>query len=109
MLPNAYIVGAPKAGTTSLSQWLAQHPDVFFSVPKEPFYWASDYPGLRRHYGFETREAYEALFQWQRPSAPRFGSRDRRCTCTPRPPSATSSPQLSAHGLSSSCGIRWTW
>lgn len=61
-LPDAYIIGAPKAGTTSLSQWLAQHPDVFFSVPKEPFYWASDFPRLRRHYGFDSLDAYRRLF-----------------------------------------------
>lgn len=61
-LPNVYVVGAPKAGTTSLARWLAAHPDVFFSTPKEPFYWASDYPGLRKHYGFDSLEAYRRLF-----------------------------------------------
>ncbi len=61
-LPNVYIVGAPKAGTTSLARWLASHP-IFFSDPKEPFYWASDYPGLRSHHGFDSRESYEALFE----------------------------------------------
>jgi hypothetical protein len=61
-VPEIFIVGAPKAGTTSLASWLAQHPDVYFSVPKEPFYWAADYPRLRKHYGFETLESYEGLF-----------------------------------------------
>jgi hypothetical protein len=61
-LPSAYIIGAPKAGTTSTAAWLAEHPSVFFSTPKEPFYWASDYPGLAAHYGFETMAAYAALF-----------------------------------------------
>jgi hypothetical protein len=61
-LPNTYLIGAPKCGTTSIAQWLGGHPDVYVSVPKEPFHWASDYPGLRRHHGFESRAAYEALF-----------------------------------------------
>jgi len=35
MLPNFIIVGAPKAGTTSLYHYLSEHPDVFMSEPKE--------------------------------------------------------------------------
>lgn len=61
-LPTTYLIGAPKSGTTSLASWLAGHPDVYFSVPKEPNYWASDYPKMRAHYGFDTRSRYEALF-----------------------------------------------
>lgn len=61
-IPSVYLIGAPKAGTTSLAYWLAGHPEVFFSVPKEPYHWASDYPGLRAHYGFDSRAAYEQLF-----------------------------------------------
>jgi hypothetical protein len=41
---------------------LASHRDAYFSVPKEPYFWASDYPGLRAHYGFETERAYAELF-----------------------------------------------
>src|SRR5215210_5117245 len=62
MLPELYLVGAPKSGTTSLCSWLAAHPDVYWSVPKEPYYWAADYPRQRAHYGFATREEYEELF-----------------------------------------------
>jgi hypothetical protein len=35
-LPDFLIVGAAKAGTTSLYYYLSQHPDVFFPVLKEP-------------------------------------------------------------------------
>lgn len=35
MLPNFIIVGAPKAGTTSLYHYLTEHPQVFMSDPKE--------------------------------------------------------------------------
>lgn len=37
-LPNFLIVGAPKCGTTSLYQYLRQHPDVYMSTLKEPRY-----------------------------------------------------------------------
>jgi hypothetical protein len=61
-LPDLYLIGAPKAGTTSIAAWLGGHPDVFWSTPKEPFYWAFDYPRLRHHYGIDTLEKYSALF-----------------------------------------------
>lgn len=61
-LPEVYILGAPKAGTTSLSRWLSSHPDLFFCKPKEPTFWATDYPRLRSVRGFDQRPAYEALF-----------------------------------------------
>jgi len=35
-LPNFLIVGAAKAGTTSLHNYLSMHPDIFMSRPKEP-------------------------------------------------------------------------
>jgi hypothetical protein len=40
-LPNFFIVGAAKAGTTSLHAYLKQHPDVFMSQRKEPHYFAT--------------------------------------------------------------------
>ena len=35
-LPNFFIVGAAKAGTTSLYYYLKQHPEIFMSPVKEP-------------------------------------------------------------------------
>ena len=61
-LPDVYLIGAPKCGTTSLARWLGEHRDVYVSVPKEPYFWAADYPRMRAHYGFDTRAAYEALY-----------------------------------------------
>ena len=46
--PAAYIVGAPKCGTTALASYLAEHPQVAFSRPKEPHRFALDLPGLQR-------------------------------------------------------------
>lgn len=34
--PNFFLVGAPKAGTTSLYHYLDQHPDIYMSPMKEP-------------------------------------------------------------------------
>lgn len=50
--PNFFIVGAPKCGTTALSEYLRGHQQVFVSQPKEPHYFSSDFdyyyaPGQR--------------------------------------------------------------
>jgi Sulfotransferase family len=59
--PNFFVIGAAKAGTTSLYHYLSQHPDVFMSPIKEPRYYAIEY-----HAGVEpaisTRSEYEQLF-----------------------------------------------
>lgn len=44
MIPNFFIVGAPKSGTTALVSYLASHPQVFLSEPKEPHFFADDFP-----------------------------------------------------------------
>ncbi len=36
ILPNFLIVGAAKSGTTSLYEYLNQHPDIFLPEFKEP-------------------------------------------------------------------------
>jgi len=61
-LPDVYLIGAPKAGTTSLSRWMSSHPALYFSQPKEPAYWATDYPRVREIRGFDTRAKYEGLY-----------------------------------------------
>jgi hypothetical protein len=40
-LPNFFIVGAAKSGTTSLYNYLIQHPDIYLSPLKEPKYLSS--------------------------------------------------------------------
>jgi hypothetical protein len=42
MLPNFLIVGAQKAGTTTLAKMLEQHPDVCFSQPRETTFFYED-------------------------------------------------------------------
>jgi len=39
--PNFFIVGAAKAGTTSLYHYLRQHPDVFMPADKEPWHFCA--------------------------------------------------------------------
>ena len=70
-LPNFLILGAAKAGTTSLHHYLGQHPDVFVSAMKEPKYFALrdeplDFKGPSQFINqssVNTFEAYCALFQ----------------------------------------------
>ena len=38
--PDFFLVGAPRCGTTALSRYLARNPQVCFSRPKEPHYFA---------------------------------------------------------------------
>ena len=60
MIPNFFIVGAPKSGTTALVSYLASHPQIFISEPKEPHFFADDFP----HYkdSFPDMGSYLKLF-----------------------------------------------
>lgn len=71
MLPDFLIIGAAKAGTTSLCRYLEQHPDIFISKPKEPHFFALegkdvDYKGPGDEAGNRCRitdiAEYEKLF-----------------------------------------------
>jgi hypothetical protein len=41
-LPNLFIPGAGKSGTTSLHAYLAEHPDIFMCTPKETEFFSHD-------------------------------------------------------------------
>ena len=41
--PTFFLLGASKAGTTSLHYYLAQHPGILMSDPKEPAYFRLEY------------------------------------------------------------------
>lgn len=62
-LPNLFVVGAPKCGTTSLVRWLAAHPDVYFPALKEPHYFNTD----DRHRNVRSLESYRRLYRRARP------------------------------------------
>jgi hypothetical protein len=42
-LPNFFILGAAKAGTTSLYSYLKKHPKIFMAAEKEPHFFDSDH------------------------------------------------------------------
>jgi hypothetical protein len=67
-----FIVGAPRCGTTSLSRYLAGHPDVYFSKVKEPHYFAgADLQGLPdRKLRLRILNEYLGRYFPQRRSAP---------------------------------------
>lgn len=58
--PNFFIIGAPKCGTTALSEYMRAHPQVFMCTPKEPHYFAEDFP---RYRGAETWDQYLEFFR----------------------------------------------
>lgn len=55
--PNFFIVGAPKCGTTAMSEYLRTHPNVFMSEFKEPNFFSADLGLCRR-----SLEQYLDLF-----------------------------------------------
>ncbi|WP_103027352.1 sulfotransferase family protein [Salinibacter altiplanensis] len=72
-MPNTFVIGAAKSGTTSLYDYLRQHPDVFMSPVKEPCYFAyAENPPVMAGPGDEeanresgvvyTTPEYESLF-----------------------------------------------
>jgi Sulfotransferase family len=72
-MPNFFIVGAQKAGTTSLYHYLNQHPQVYMSPIKEPFFFdheldskgevvEREFAGRRQPPRFANIGEYRALF-----------------------------------------------
>lgn len=55
MLPDFFVIGAAKCGTTSICSLLGQHPDVFMSDPMEIHYFGREDP-------HKTRAWYEEHF-----------------------------------------------
>ena len=58
-IPNFFIVGAPKAGTTSLYEYLRNHPNIYMPIEKEPHYFAKDFPNYP---SIKTETDYLKLF-----------------------------------------------
>jgi hypothetical protein len=62
-LPTFFIIGAAKAGTTSLHFYLDQHPEIQMSAIKEPNYFAGAANGIPYPVGRVDRlDRYEQLF-----------------------------------------------
>jgi hypothetical protein len=79
-LPDFFVAGAPKAGTTALHAALARHPSLYLSPVKEPKFFLTDGPppaqggpGDARTYREHVwrRDDYEALFSGAPPGTRR--------------------------------------
>lgn len=65
--PDFFLVGAAKAGTTSIFKYMVQHPSVFIPDIKEPHYF-SEFPQPRAP-RLESDDAYLSLFERCPPGA----------------------------------------
>jgi Sulfotransferase domain len=66
IFPNTFIVGAAKAGTTSLYSYLSHHRDVYMSPIKEPHYFSKISPEKSQRYilnPINNRDEYVQLFE----------------------------------------------
>lgn len=62
--PNFFIVGAPKAGTTSLYEYLKVIPGIYMSPLKEPNFFRSEFPSKNRRLGHvRSKKEYLNLFE----------------------------------------------
>jgi hypothetical protein len=65
-MPDFFIVGHHKSGTTALYEMLARHPRIFMSPIKEPRFLAEDmrprFPSQRGHSLPQTLDEYKSLF-----------------------------------------------
>jgi hypothetical protein len=59
--PNLFVVGAGRAGTTSLWSYLGQHPQIFMSKLKEPHFFSRIAPEQQRYVHDEAK--YKSLFR----------------------------------------------
>lgn len=60
--PNLFVVGAGRAGTTTVYHCLKQHPDIYMSPIKEPHFFSSTLFGPWLH-TVETDDEYLSLFR----------------------------------------------
>jgi hypothetical protein len=75
VFPDTFVVGAPRCGTTALHNYLAQHPQIYMTEPKEPHHfgqdlWVDQFEFFRR---FRDPAAYRALYAGIGPQHKRAG------------------------------------
>ena len=63
-LPNLFIVGAAKAGTSALYEALSAHPEIFFSSVKEPHYFSLAGPPDFNGPGDAESINHKAVWRW---------------------------------------------
>jgi hypothetical protein len=62
-IPNFFIVGAPRCGTTAMAAYLGAHPEITMAKYKEPHYFGADLVGQRFEIFRNQPEKYHALFK----------------------------------------------
>ena len=65
-LPNLFIIGAPKCGTTSLFHWLSEHPEICSSKRKETWFFAGrelDHLDIRPNHRHGSLSDYLSCFK----------------------------------------------
>lgn len=67
--PDFLIAGFPRSGTSSLHDYLGQHPDIFMAAIKEPNFFATDFHqesdrfhGKRLYFPYRSEQKYLRLF-----------------------------------------------
>ena len=60
---NLFIIGAPKCGTTALCDYLATHPEIQFSSPKEAKYFHKDFNKAHR-YALTEEDYHDCFGAW---------------------------------------------
>jgi hypothetical protein len=60
-IPNFFIVGMPRSGTTSLYTYLKQHRQIFLSIYKEPLFFCKDLD--HRPHCITSETVYRSLFE----------------------------------------------
>lgn len=63
-IPDFFIVGAPKCGTTALYSYLSTHPAIFMPQLKEPHFFCRDFPSFGK---IRDLDSYVGLFEKAQP------------------------------------------
>jgi hypothetical protein len=69
--PNFFFVGTGKSGTSSLTHYLSNHPQVFITTPRETYFFAQDL--AYQVVPAETEQEYLELFRNAKPEQIRLG------------------------------------
>lgn len=72
-IPNLFIIGAPKSGTTAVANNIAQHKDIFISQLKEPrFFDAHIFYDYKKDYPIKDLESYLHLYSSEKAKSAKY-------------------------------------
>ncbi len=96
-LPEFFVAGAPKAGTTALHAALSRHPDLYLSAVKEPKFFLTDGPPPARGGPGDARTYREHVWRRADYEAP-VRTRVRLVPCAASRPRSTSTARARSGG-----------